>query len=149
MAERRATVVWQGTLPEGQGTITTQSGVLTDSPVTWASRVEAPQGKTSPEEMLAAAQAECYVMVLTNMLSRQGNVPQRLDVTATCSIEPQGQGFKITTMRLDVRGQVSGVDQATFSRVAQEAEQACPVSNALRGNVQISVNASVGTTAGA
>jgi osmotically inducible protein OsmC len=111
--------------------------------------METPQGKTSPEELIAAAEAECYAMVLTNMLSQQGNAPQRLDVTATCTVERQGQGLKITTMRLEVQGQVSGVDQDTFSRMAQEAEQACPVSNALRGNVEISVNARVGTAAGA
>lgn len=141
MAERRATVVWQGTLTEGQGTIDTGSGVLSKSPVTWASRMETPEGKTSPEELLAAAEAECYSMVLTNMLSKQGNVPERLEVTATCTVERQDGGLKITTIHLEVRGQVPGIDQATFSQVAQEAEQGCPVSNALRGNVEISVNA--------
>jgi osmotically inducible protein OsmC len=143
MTDRRATVTWEGTLPKGKGTIDTGSGVLKGSPVTWASRVETPEGKTSPEELLAAAEAECYAMVLTNMLSGGGHVPNRLQVTATCTVEKEGEGLKITTMRLDVQGDVSGVDQQTFSRLANEAEQACPVSNALRGNVQFSVTAKV------
>lgn len=148
MADRRATVTWQGTLTKGQGTIETGSGALSGAPVTWASRVERPDGKTSPEELLAAAQAECYAMVLTNMLSESGNTPNRLDVTATCTVEMQDGGLKITTMRLDVRGDVPGVDQDTFWRTAQDAEQACPVSNALRGNVEISVTAATLQSAG-
>ena len=148
MADRRATVTWQGTLTKGQGTIETGSGALSGAPVTWASRVERPDGKTSPEELLAAAQAECYAMVLTNMLSESGNTPNRLDVTATCTVEMHDGGLKITTMRLDVRGDVPGVDQDTFWRTAQDAEQACPVSNALRGNVEISVTAATLQSAG-
>lgn len=143
MAERRATVTWEGTLPQGRGTIDTGSGVLQGSPVTWASRMEQPEGKTSPEELLAAAEAECYTMVLTNMLSQKGNTPNRLVVSATCTVEKQGEGLKITTIHLDVQGDVPGVDQDTLSRIAQEAEQACPVSNALRGNVRIDVTARV------
>ena len=146
MADRTATVTWKGTLTEGQGTIQSGSGALANLPVTWGSRVEMPEGKTSPEELLAAAEAECYAMVLTNMLSKAGNTPDRLEVTATCTVERQEGGLKITTMRLDVGGQVPGVDGDTFARMANEAEQACPVSNALRGNVQMSVNASLSSS---
>lgn len=141
MAERRATVVWEGTLPQGSGTITSGSGALTETPVTWASRIEQPDGKTSPEELLAAAQAECYVMVLTNKLSTQGNTPNRLEVTATCTVERVEGGLKITTMAVEVTGDVPGVDADTFRRIAEESEGACPVSNAIRGNVQITVRA--------
>lgn len=141
MADRSATVTWKGSLTGGQGTIKSGSGALSDVPVTWASRVEEPNGKTSPEELLAAAEAECYAMVLSNMLTQQNNTPEQLVVTATCTVERQGGGLKITTMRLDVQGQVQGVDEESFSRLAQEAEQNCPVSNTLRGNVQISVSA--------
>jgi len=148
MADRTAKVTWEGTLPQGHGTIETGSGALSGAPVTWASRVERSDGKTSPEELLAAAHAECYAMVLTNMLSQSGKTPNRLDVTATCTVAPQGEGLKITTMRLDVQGDVPGVDQDTFWRTAQEAEQACPVSNALRGNVEISVTAATLHSAG-
>jgi osmotically inducible protein OsmC len=110
--------------------------------------VEKPDGKTSPEELLAAAQAECYAMVLTNMLSQAGNTPESLEVTATCTVERQGAGLKITTMTIEAGGQVPGVDGETFARVAQEAEQACPVSNALRGNVEISVEVQLSEAAG-
>jgi len=139
MADRRATVVWEGTLPEGRGTIETGSGALSGVPVTWASRMERSDGKTSPEELLAGAQAECYAMVLSNMLSKGGNTPERLEVTATCTVVPEGEGIKITTMKIDVRGRVPGVDQQSFAQTAREAEQACPVSNALRGNLDIQV----------
>ncbi len=139
MAERRATVNWEGTLTKGRGTLSTGSGALADAPVTWASRIERPDGKTSPEELLAAAQAECYAMVLTNMLSTAGTTPDSLQVTAICTVEQQVDGLKISTMRIQAEGRVPGVDADTFSRVAREAEQACPVSNALRGNVEITV----------
>jgi osmotically inducible protein OsmC len=109
--------------------------------------VEQPDGKTSPEELLAAAEAECYAMVLTNMLSKAGNTPDSLKVTAVCTVEKEGSGLKITTIRLEVEGEVPGVDGETFSRTAQEAEQSCPVSNTLRGNVDISVHAQLSTTA--
>jgi osmotically inducible protein OsmC len=141
MADRTATVTWKGSLTEGQGLIDTGSGVLKASPVTWASRVETPEGKTSPEELLAASEAECYAMVLANMLTQAGTTPERLTVAATCTVERIEGGLKITTMRLDVRGRVDGVDAETFARTAQEAEAACPVSNALRGNLEISVEA--------
>jgi osmotically inducible protein OsmC len=141
MAERRATAVWEGTLPEGRGTVSTGSGVLKDSPVTWASRVEQPEGKTSPEELLAAALAECYAMVLSHMLGQQGKTADRLEVTAACTVERQSGGLKITTITLDAKGRVPGMDQEAFARLAEEGERNCPVSNALRGNVQISVRA--------
>jgi osmotically inducible protein OsmC len=141
MADRTATVTWEGSLTGGQGTIDTGSGVLHGSPVTWASRVETPQGKTSPEELLAASQAECYAMVLTNMLTEAGTTPERLTVTATCTVQPHDGGLRITTMRIEATGRVPGVDAETFSRTAQEGEKNCPVSNALRGNVEISVEA--------
>jgi osmotically inducible protein OsmC len=143
MADRQATVIWEGTLTEGNGTISTGSGAISNTPVTWASRVEAPGGKTSPEELLAAAEAECYTMVLSNMLAKQNTPSARLSVTATCTVERVPTGLKITTMRLDVTGEVDGVDEESFRRLAQEAEAACPVSNALRGNVEISVEASL------
>ena len=143
MAERRATAIWQGSLTEGRGTVTTGSGALRDAPVTWASRVEEPDGKTSPEELLAAAQAECYAMVLSNLLTKQGKSVDRLEVTAVCTVERQEGGLKITTMKLQVRGRVPDMDQDAFARLADEGEKNCPVSNALRGNVQISVEATL------
>jgi osmotically inducible protein OsmC len=149
MAERRATAVWEGTLTEGRGTITTGSSALTEAPVTWASRVEQPDGKTSPEELLAAAQAECYAMVLSNLLGKQGKTPGRLEVTAVCTVERQSGGLKITTMRLEARGRIADIDQESFAQLAEEGERNCPVSNAIRGNVEISVSAQLETAASA
>ena len=149
MADRRATVIWEGKLTEGSGTISTGSGALAGAPVTWASRVERSDGKTSPEELLAAAQAECYAMVLSNLLGKQGKTPERLEVTAVCTVERQEGGLKITTMKLDARGRVPGLGQEEFTQVAHEGEKSCPVSNALRGNVEISVQAELETEASA
>jgi lipoyl-dependent peroxiredoxin len=146
MAERRATVVWTGNLTDGAGKLSTGSGTLNEAPVTWASRVENSDGKTSPEELLAGAQAECYAMVLTNMLSGQGNTPTRLEVTAICTVERQSGGLKITTMDLEVRGEV-GVNEQEFRQIARDADAACPVSNALRGNVEIRVSAELSVPA--
>lgn len=143
LAERRAEVVWHGELMKGNGQLTLQSsGALTAAPVTWASRTENADGRTSPEEMLAAAHAECYAMGLSATLARGGSPPERLDVTAVASIDrkPEG-GIKITSVALNVRGRVPGIDQQAFQEAAEKAEQGCPVSNALRNNVEISLNA--------
>ncbi len=141
-AERRADVVWEGDLLHGSGTIVSVgSGALGALPVTWASRTERSDGKTSPEELLAAAHAACYAMAFSHTLAQAGTPAERLSVSATCTFEQVEGGFKISTMDLDVRGKVPGLDEAGFEKVAQQAEQGCPVSNALRNNVQIRVNA--------
>jgi osmotically inducible protein OsmC len=143
LAERRAEVIWSGELMKGNGQLTLQSsGALKNAPVTWASRTENPDGRTSPEEMLAAAHAECYAMGLSATLARGGNTPERLDVLAVASIDrkPEG-GIQVTTMDLSVRGRVPGIDQQAFQEAAQKAEQSCPISNAIRNNVQITLKA--------
>ncbi len=141
-AERRADVVWEGDLLHGSGTIVSVgSGALGALPVTWASRTERSDGKTSPEELLAAAHAACYAMAFSHTLAQAGTPAERLSVSATCTFEQVEGGFKISTMDLDARGKVPGLDEAGFEKVAQQAEQGCPVSNALRNNVQIRVNA--------
>lgn len=141
-AERRANVVWEGDLLHGSGTIVSVgSGALGALPVTWASRTERSDGKTSPEELMAAAHAACYAMAFSHALAQAGTPAERLSVSATCTFEQVEGGFKISTMDLDVRGKVPGLDEAGFEKVAQQAEQGCPVSNALRNNVQIRVNA--------
>ena len=141
-AERRADVVWEGDLLHGSGTIVSVgSGALGALPVTWASRTERSDGKTSPEELMAAAHAACYAMAFSHTLAQAGTPAERLSVSATCTFEQVEGGFKISTMELDVRGRVPGLDEAGFEKVAQQAEQGCPVSNALRNNVQIRVNA--------
>lgn len=136
--ERQAEVTWKGNLTQGSGTIVrTGSGALGNLPVTWAARTESPDGKTSPEELLAAAHAACYSMAFSNTLNKAGHPPEELNVTAICLFEPP----KITTMRLEVHGRVPGIDGARFQQIADEAEKTCPVSNALRNNLNIQVTA--------
>jgi osmotically inducible protein OsmC len=140
--ERRALLTWEGNLIQGHGTIVqTSSGALANLPVTWASRTEQPNGKTSPEELIAAAHAECYAMGLAHGLATSGTPAERLDVEAVCTLELSASGPKIQAMDLNVRGSVAGLDEATFEQAALVAEQRCPVSNALRNNVEIRVHA--------
>ena len=110
-------------------------------PVTWASRTERPDGKTSPEELIAAAHASCFAMAFSDTLAEQGNEPEELNINAVCTFD--ADQLKVTTMILDVRGRVPGLDAEGFQNAAERAEQVCPVSNALRGNVDIQVNASL------
>ncbi len=138
-AQSHADVVWEGDLIHGSGTVKAESGVIPDLPVTWASRTQRSKGKTSPEELLAAAQAACFAMAFSNGLAKEGTPPTRLEVGATCSFEAVEGGFKITTMDLEVRGVVPGLDSQRFETLARE--QGCPVSNALKGNVDIRVRA--------
>lgn len=140
--DRVARVEWDGVLATGEGELSLgSSGVLRNSPVSWASRVERPDGKTSPEELIAAAHAACYAMALSLTLSEKGNEPGRLSVGATCTFDDDE--VRITTVHLDVRGEVPGLDAGEFQAIAEEAEQLCPVSNALRGNVEIRLDAQV------
>ncbi len=139
--EREAHVVWQGNLAQGSGNLSEGSGVLQDTPVTFAARTEQPDGKTSPEELIAAAHATCYAMALSVTLTQQGNEPEQLEVDAVCVLDDQQ--LKITTVNLNVRGTVPGLDEQGFEDAAREAEQLCPVSNALRGNVDIQLHTSL------
>ncbi|HET7478671.1 MAG TPA: OsmC family peroxiredoxin [Rubrobacteraceae bacterium] len=141
-AERRADVVWKGNLMKGSGTFDlASSGAWTGAEVSFATRTENPNGNTSPEELIAAAHASCYAMALSNTLAEQGNDPEELDVSANCVLDMGS--LKITTVTLDVRGKVPGLDEDGFRSAAEQAEQTCPVSNALRGNVDIQLNTSL------
>jgi osmotically inducible protein OsmC len=141
LQERRAVVEWNGDLRQGSGTATAGSGAF-KLPVTFSARTENPDGKTSPEELLAAAHAVCYAMAFSNKLTQGGHPPSQLVITATCSLDrkPAG-GLIITSMQLDVRGRVPSMKRDGFAAMAIEAEKECPVSNALRNNVAIRVNA--------
>jgi osmotically inducible protein OsmC len=110
--------------------------------VTFASRFEEPGGKTSPEELIAAAHATCFSMALANGLAQAGHAPARLETDAVCTLDQTDAGFRITSMHLTVRGEVEGVDEAGFQEAAQQAKEGCPVSNAL-GGVEISMEASL------
>jgi osmotically inducible protein OsmC len=141
-AERRADVVWRGDLFKGSGTFDlASSGAAQDLPVTWASRTERHDGKTSPEELITAAHASCYAMAFSNVLAQMGNEPEELNISAVCTFDVDQ--VKVTKMVLDVRGRVPGLDAEGFQSAAERGEQACPISNALRGNVDIQLNASL------
>jgi len=143
-AIRRADVTWQGDLAHGSGLITASSSrAFGDLPVTWASRTERSDGKTSPEELLAAAHASCYAMALSFGLGNAGTPPQRLAVNATVTFEQVEGGFKVASSALTVRGAVPGIDAAAFQQAAEAAKEGCPISKALHGNVQLSVEATL------
>jgi osmotically inducible protein OsmC len=144
MADRQAHTVWEGPLLSGKGELEFASSGIGRYPVTWASRVERADGRTSPEELLAAAHASCYAMALSNTLAEDGTPPERLHVVATVSLDPkQGGGVEVTRSALEVTGTVPGLDQAGFQSAAERGEQGCPISNALRGNIQITVTATL------
>ena len=137
--ERRADATWQGSLMDGSGRIeTTTSGVIGGLDVSWPSRAEEPGGKTSPEELIAAAHATCFSMALSNGLAQEGHAPERLDTSATVTFQP-GEG--ITKIALTVRGQVPGVDQDAFRQAAETAKENCPVSKALASVPEITLDA--------
>jgi osmotically inducible protein OsmC len=140
-AERTADVVWQGTLTKGQGSLNGHSGALNNLPVTWASRIERSDGRTSPEELIAAAHASCYAMALSVTLERNDTPAETLRVSATCTLDDASGAPKISRLQLDVTGTVPGLDAAGFERMTQQAEQLCPVSNLMRNNTEIVLNA--------
>jgi osmotically inducible protein OsmC len=142
-AERTATTVWDGDLAHGSGTVTMGSGVTEELPVSWASRTGRSDGKTSPEELIAAAHSSCFSMALAHALAEAGTPPERLDVVATCMFDEVEGGFAITSVDIEVRGSVPGIDAAAFGEAAAGAGEGCPVSKALRGNVDIRVSATL------
>ncbi len=145
-ARSRADATWEGNLARGQGTVTLESGIVKNQPVTWAARTQRVPGTTSPEELIAGAHAACYGMALSNTMDKAGHPPTRLDITAVCTFETGEGGAKISSMELSVRGVVPAIDQGRFEELARQGEQGCPVSNALRNNVQITINAELGSS---
>jgi osmotically inducible protein OsmC len=141
--ERRARATWEGDLRDGVGRFDLESGAITGQEVTFASRFEESGGRTSPEELIAAAHATCFSMALANGLAQQGNPPTRLEADAVCRLDKADGGFRITSMNLSVRGEVEGIDEAGFRAAAEQARDGCPVSQALAGNLEISVDASL------
>ena len=140
--ERKASVTWQGDLMSGEGTIeSVTSGVLGPLEVDWVNRAEDAQGKTSPEELIAAAHAACFAMALSNGLAKEGHAPERLETSATVTFVA---GTGITKSALTVRGSVPGLDEDGFRTAAEEAKENCPVSSALKGNVELELDARLG-----
>lgn len=143
-ATRTATVTWNGALLDGTGTVTAGSSELfVDLPVSWASRTEAPSGRTSPEELLAAAHASCFSMALSGALARAGTPPDHLHVSSTVTFDKLDDGWTVTRSQLDVVGVVPDLDEAGFDAAARDAGTGCPVSRALAGNVEIEVSATL------
>ena len=136
--ERTATSTWKGDLKGGSGTIDAASNVLNQTPFGFATRFEQAPG-TNPEELIAAAHAACYSMAFAHHLSEQGHKPDSISTQATITLE----GLKITKMHLVTKGQVPGLDESEFKRLAEEAEKACPVSNVLRNGLSITLDASL------
>jgi osmotically inducible protein OsmC len=139
-SESTATTIWEGSLTKGRGTTTVASGAVPEVEVTWTARTERTEGTTSPEELLAAAHASCYCMGLSHELDEAGNSPERLEATATVGFVA-GDGVK--TSHIVVRGRVPGIDQSAFEQAAKAAGEGCPISGALKGNVEITVDATL------
>ena len=143
-AIREVQVNWTGDLLSGKGVIQgSTSKAIPELPVTWGSRTEAPEGRTSPEELLAAAHASCFAMALSAGLGRAGNPPETLHVSAKVTIDNVDGGWKVTSSALTVRGRVPGMDEAGFRAAAEGAKDGCPISGVLKGNVALSVEATL------
>lgn len=136
---RRASTSWTGGLADGRGEVTLESSGIGTYDVSWAARSEEPGGKTSPEELIAAAHSSCFSMALSNILGKAGTPPQQLQTSAEVDFQP-GKG--ITQIRLSVRGQVEGIDESEFVAAAEDAKKNCPVSQALTG-VDITLDAAL------
>jgi lipoyl-dependent peroxiredoxin len=142
-AERRAQITWEGDLAQGSGTFTVGSGSIGPQDVSWNARTEEPGGKTSPEELLAAAHASCFSMALSAGLARAGTPPRRLETGAVVTFDKVGDGWKVVSSALTVRGDVPDADEDAFRAAAEDAKENCPISQALKGNVELSVDAAL------
>jgi osmotically inducible protein OsmC len=143
-AVRRAEATWSGALATGSGSVSgVSSGTFSDLPVTWASRTETADGRTSPEELVAAAHASCFAMALSGALGRAGTPPERLDVSAEVTFDKLDAGWRVVSSALTVRGVVPGMSSADFIAAAESTRDGCPISVALAGNVALSVEATL------
>ena len=140
IATRSAEVTWDGSLARGSGMLTSGSHALQGLPITWAARTEAPEGKTSPEELIAAAHATCFTMALALVLGEAGMLAERLTTSADCVLTEVQGAPQITAVALHVRAHAQSLDEAAFNDAVAKAAALCPVSNALRGNVLISID---------
>jgi peroxiredoxin, OsmC subfamily len=136
MTQKSGSAVWTGGLKDGQGTVSTETGVLREAPYGFKSRFEDGPG-TNPEELLAAAHAGCFSMALALGLGQAGLTADRIETRAVVTLDKQGDGFAITTVHLTCSATVPGADIATFERIAQEAKQGCPVSKVLKATITL------------
>lgn len=139
---RQATATWSGDLLSGSGAVTAATtGIFRDQKTTWAARTAEPEGVTSPEELLAAAHASCYSMALSNILAKAGTPATRVDVEVRVSGDKRDAGWTVISSDIVVRGTVPGATQESFAAAANEAKDGCPISRALKGNVEMTVDA--------
>ncbi|MDN3556497.1 OsmC family protein [Halomonas maura] len=136
--KKNGSAVWKGGLKDGQGTVSSQSGTLSDVPYSFARRFEGEAG-SNPEELIGAAHASCYSMALSMILGEAGYTPERIATQATVSLEEVEGGFGITAVHLETRASVPGADEAAFQDAANKAKEGCPVSKLL--NAEISLDA--------
>jgi len=141
---RSANATWRGNLLEGSGFVSSATtSRFTDLPVSWNARTADPEGLTSPEELLAGAHASCFSMALSNTLFKAGFTAEQLEVSATVTADKREPGWTVISSHLSVRGRVPGADQAAFEAAADSAKDGCPISRALKGNVELSVDATL------
>ena len=142
-AEHTAHASWQGDLMSGSGIVSTGSGAVSNVPLTWKARAEDASAGSSPEELIAAAHAACLSMALSHGLAQAGNPATSLETDATATFDRTDAGFRITKIALSVHGDVPGIDEAAFKEAAEGAKANCPVSKALEGNVEVTLDASL------
>jgi lipoyl-dependent peroxiredoxin len=143
-ATRQARAKWNGDLATGSGEVSSlTSGKFSSLPVSWGARTEAPQGKTSPEELLAAAHASCFAMALSAGLAKGGTPPETLEVTSSVTFDKVGADWTVVSSDLQVTGVVPGLDEAGFAKAAEGAKDGCPISRALKNNVKLSVKSTL------
>jgi osmotically inducible protein OsmC len=141
---RRADATWSGDLLSGRGTVTAATtGIFKDLPTTWASRIGEPEGVTSPEELLAAAHASCFSMAFSNELAKAGTPPTSVNVTVAITGDKLESGWTVLASAITVRGVVPGATEASFREAAEKAKDGCPISKALKGNIDLSVEATL------
>ena len=141
---RRADASWSGDLLSGRGTVSAATtGVFRDLPTTWASRIGEPEGVTSPEELLAAAHASCFSMACSNELAKAGTPPTKLAVSVEITGDKLESGWTVLASAITVRAVVPGATDASFKEAAEKARDGCPISKALKGNVELSVDAAL------
>jgi lipoyl-dependent peroxiredoxin len=131
---RKASAVWKGSLKEGKGTISSDSGVLSNTPYSFTTRFENAKG-TNPEELIAAAHAGCFTMALSAQLGNAGITPESLETTASLSLDKLESGWAITKIHLDVTARIPGADKAAFDKAAENAKAGCPVSKLLKAEI--------------
>lgn len=135
--QRKATAIWRGGLKDGKGSISTDSGVLKETQYSFTTRFENGVG-TNPEELLAAAHAGCFAMALSNELGQAGMVPNKLEATATVSLEKVAQGFSITKSHIDLIAEIPGANVDKFNAAVKAAETGCPVSKLFKAEISVS-----------